>query len=342
MSGDPARRRLHVGLLGAGRIAAIHADSLARNPDVGAVTIHDPVAVAAERLARATGAAVAGSLDGVLAAADAVVVATPTSTHAELVRRSSAAGLPVFCEKPLALDLDGTDAVLADVAAAGTELQVGFQRRFDAACVAARDAVSGGRLGRVLLVRANAYDHEPPPAEYLPTSGGIHVDMVIHDFDLVPWLTGRSVTEVYAAGAALTDPAFAACGDIDTSVVVLTLDDGTPAVLTASRTDPLGYDHRVEILGTGDSVVVGLDDRSPLRPLGPGALAPSGPSYDGFIDRFRPAYRAELDAFVALALGRGPNGCTGAEARAATVLALAADRSLRERRPVSTVEVAAS
>jgi myo-inositol 2-dehydrogenase/D-chiro-inositol 1-dehydrogenase len=125
-------------------------------------------------------------------------------------------------------------------------------------------------------------------------------------------------------------------------VVVLTFDDGTPAVLTASRTDPLGYDHRMEVLGTGDSIAVGLDDRSPLRPLGPGALVPGGRPYDGFIDRFRPAYRAELDAFVALVAGTGPNGCTGAEARRATVLALAADRSLRERRPVSTVEVAAT
>jgi len=343
MSEDPTRRApVNVGLLGAGRIATIHAESLARNPDVAAVTVHDPVTPAAERLAGATGARLAASLDEVLRTVDAVVIATPTSTHPDLVREAAVAGLPVFCEKPLAIDLDGTDAVLADATAAGIQLQVGFQRRFDRACVAAREAVAGGRLGRLLLIRANAYDREPPPAEYLPTSGGIHMDMVIHDFDLVPWLTGRQVVEVYATGAALTDPAFAACGDIDTSVVVLTFDDGTPAVLTASRTDPLGYDHRLEVLGTGDSIAVGLDDRTPLRPIGPDALAPGGRPYDGFIDRFRAAYRAEIDAFVALVQGRGPNGCSGAEARRSTVLALAADRSLRERRPVSTVEVAAT
>lgn len=343
MATDPAARApVRVGLLGAGRIAAIHAESLARNPHVGGITVHDPATAAARRLAGTTGAAVAGNMDEVLDAADAIVIATPTATHPDIIRRVAAAGLPMFCEKPLALDLDGTDAVLAEVAAAGVQLQVGFQRRFDPGYVAAREAVAGGRLGRVLLVRANAYDREPPPPEYLPTSGGIHMDMVIHDFDVVPWLTGRGVVEVYATGAALTDPAFAACDDVDTAVVVLTLDDGTPAVLTASRTDPLGYDHRLEVLGTGDSLAVGLDDRTPLRPVGPGALRPAGRAYEGFIDRFRPAYRAEIDAFIALVQGRGPNGCSGADARTATVIALAADRSSRERRPVSTVEVAAT
>ena len=342
MSGAMApRARAHVGLLGAGRIAAVHAEALARNPEVAGVTVHDPLPGAAERLARPAGFGVADSVGELLAAADAVVVATPTATHPELVRAAAAAGLPVFCEKPLALGLDETDAVLADVDATGVQLQVGFQRRFDPGYLAAREAVTSGRIGRLLLVGANAYDHEPPPAEYLPSSGGIHLDMLIHEFDVVPWVTGREVVEVYATGAALTDPAFAACGDVDTTAVILTLDDGTPAVLRASRTDPRGYDARLELLGTGDSLTVGLDERTPLRPLGPAGLAPSGRPYRDFIDRFRTAYAAEMDAFVALVRGRGPNGCTGAQARGATVIALAAGRSLRERRPVSTVEVTA-
>jgi myo-inositol 2-dehydrogenase / D-chiro-inositol 1-dehydrogenase len=343
MSGAVApRARVHVGLLGAGRIAAVHAETLSRNPQVAGVTVHDPVAAAAERLAGATGAAVAGSIDELLRVADAVVIATPTDTHPGLVRAVAAAGLPMFCEKPLALALDETDAVLADVAAAGVQLQVGFQRRFDPGYVAARDAVTSGRMGRVLLVSANAYDHEPPPASYLPSSGGIHLDMLIHEFDVVPWVTGREVVEVYATGAALTDPVFAASDDVDSTAVILTLDDGTPAVLRASRTDPLGYDARLELLGTADSLAVGLDERTPLRPIGPTALAPAGRPYADFIDRFRAAYTAEIDAFIALVQGRGPNGCTGAQARKATVIALAAARSLRERRPVSTVEVTAS
>src|SRR6266536_1472375 len=315
---------LHVGLLGAGRIAGVHAETLARSPAVGRVTVYDPVAGAARELADRFRAGTAASVDELLGTVDAAVVASSTSTHAGLVRGAAAAGVPVFCEKPVALDLESTDAVLADVAAAGVELQVGFQRRFDPGYLAARAAIAGGGVGRVLLVRANAYDHVPPPPGYLKGSGGIHADMVVHDFDVVRWLTGREVAEVYATGAALTGGAFA---------------DGTPVALTASRSDPVGYDHRLEVLGTGDSLAVGLDDRTPVHPVGPGALAPTSRPYAGFIDRFRAAYRAEMEAFVRLAGGRGPNRCTGADAREAMAVALAASRSLQERRPVALEEV---
>jgi myo-inositol 2-dehydrogenase/D-chiro-inositol 1-dehydrogenase len=343
---------LNVGLLGAGRIAAIHADNLAGAPGVGGVAVFDPVRPAAEALAARMhhdgdghlAVRVAGSVADLLELADAVVVATPSSTHAELVGRAAAAGLPVFCEKPIALDLDSVDAVLAGVAAAGVELQVGFQRRFDPGYLAVREAIASGSLGRVLLLRATAFDHVPPPPGYLPTSGGIHADMLVHDFDAVRWLTGRQVAEVYAAGAVLTDAAFAEHGDVDTSVVVLTLDDGSMATLSASRVDPLGYDHRIEVLGTGDSLAVGLGGRAPLRRLGAtpdteGRTAPAL-AYASFADRFRDAYRGEMEAFVALALGNGPNRCGGAEARAAMVVALAAGRSMVERRPVAPDEVA--
>jgi myo-inositol 2-dehydrogenase/D-chiro-inositol 1-dehydrogenase len=345
---------LNVGLLGAGRIAAIHAGTLAGARGVGGVAIFDPVRPAADALAsrmeRGGGGGpavrVAGSVAELLEVADAVVVATPSSTHAELVGRAAAAGLPVFCEKPIALDLDSVDAVLAGVAAAGVELQVGFQRRFDPGYLAVRDAITSGAIGRLLLLRATAFDHVPPPPGYLPTSGGIHADMLVHDFDAVRWLTGREVAEVYAAGAVLTDASFAEHGDVDTAVVVLTLDDGTMATLSASRRDPLGYDHRLEVLGTGDSLAVGLSVRAPLRLVGAGGAAEDGdragaaPTYASFADRFRDAYRAEMEAFVALALGAGPNRCGGADARAAMVVALAAGRSMAERRPVVPDEVA--
>jgi myo-inositol 2-dehydrogenase / D-chiro-inositol 1-dehydrogenase len=349
---------LTVGLLGAGRIAAIHAETLAGAPEVGEVAIFDPVRPAAEALAarmdhRRDGRPamrVAGSEDELLGMADAVVVATPSSTHAKLVGRAAAARLPVFCEKPIALDLDGVDAVLDVVAAGGVQLQVGFQRRFDPGYLAIREAIAGGSLGRVLMLRATAFDHVPPPAGYLPTSGGIHADMLVHDFDAVRWLTGRRVAEVYAAGAVLTDQVFAEHGDVDTAAVVLRLDDGTIATLTASRVDPLGYDHRIEVLGTADSMAVALDGRAPLHRLGDGTsagpsrlarpAATATPTYAGFADRFRDAYRAEMLAFIALALGRGPNRCDGAEARAAMVVALAADRSMAEGRPVAPDEVA--
>jgi myo-inositol 2-dehydrogenase/D-chiro-inositol 1-dehydrogenase len=350
---------LNVGLLGAGRIAAIHAETLASARGVGGVAIFDPVRPAADALAsrmerggRGPAVRVAGSVAELLEVADAVVVATPSSTHGDLVGRAAAAGLPVFCEKPIALDLDSVDAVLAGVAAAGVDLQVGFQRRFDPGYLAVREAITSGAIGRLLLLRATAFDHVPPPPGYLPTSGGIHADMLVHDFDAVRWLTGREVAQVYAAGAVLTDASFAEHGDVDTSVVVLTLDDGTMATLSASRRDPLGYDHRLEVLGTGDSLAVGLSARAPLRLVGAGGATQDGdrdggdaragaePAYASFADRFRDAYRAEMEAFVALALGAGPNRCGGADARAAMVVALAAGRSMAERRPVAPHEVA--
>jgi myo-inositol 2-dehydrogenase/D-chiro-inositol 1-dehydrogenase len=336
---------MRIGLLGAGRIGAFHAATLLDAPDVTGLVIGDvdaPRAVAlAEKLGdRPACPVTGGDVAAVFAAApDAVVVAAVTSAHAELVIRAARAGLPAFCEKPVALDVPGTRAALDEVAAAGTVLQVGFQRRFDPGYAAARAAVAAGELGRIYTVRMVGADREPPPETYLPTSGGIFRDLHIHDFDIVRWVTGREVAEVHAVGANRESPAFGRYGDFDTTAVLLRLDDGTLVTLTGSRYNSAGYDIRMELAGSGGTLAIGLDDRTPLRTAQPGVAWPADSGYTGFLDRFADAYVAELRAFLDVARGRRANPCGGQEALAALYVAEAAQRSATAHRTVAVAEV---
>jgi myo-inositol 2-dehydrogenase / D-chiro-inositol 1-dehydrogenase len=334
-----AQSGLHVGVAGVGRIGAFHAATLRTLPSVGRLTIADTDAGRAAGLARDLDATTAPSVEALLdSGVEAVVIAVPTPAHAPLVRAVAAAGLPAFCEKPVALDLDPLDAVTEDVERAGTLVQVGFQRRFDPGYVSARDAVAVGAVGDLLVLRGATHDPSPPPESYIAASGGIFRDLHIHDFDAIRFVTGREIVEVYAAGAVRETPWFAHHGDVDAAAAVLRLDDGTPAVLTGTRRDPLGYDVRLEVFGTEDSVAVGVDERTPLRSVEPGER-PVRDGYHDFLDRFAAAYRSELEAFVATVRDGGPSLCPLAEARAALAVALAADRSRAERRPVSIEEV---
>jgi len=334
-----AQSGLHVGVAGVGRIGAFHAATLRGLAPVGRLTIADTDGDRAAELAGRLGATAAPSVEALLdSGVDAVVVAVPTPAHAPLLREIAAAGLPAFCEKPVALELDRLDAVTEEVERAGILVQVGFQRRFDPGYVAARDAVGGGAVGELLALRGATHDPSPPPESYIAASGGIFRDLHIHDFDAIRFVTGREIVEVYATGAVRETPWFANHGDVDAAAVVLRLDDGTPAVLTGTRRDALGYDVRLEVFGTEDSVAAGVDGRTPLRSVEPGAR-PVRDGYRDFLDRFAAAYRAELAAFVATVRDGGSSACPLSEARAALVVALAADRSRAERRPVPIDEV---
>ncbi|ROQ35263.1 myo-inositol 2-dehydrogenase/D-chiro-inositol 1-dehydrogenase [Streptomyces sp. PanSC19] len=337
---DSRAARLHggamrIGLIGTGRIGSFHAGVLARHPEVESLVLADADAVRAAGVAGALGAEAAPDVDALLGhALDAVVIASATAAHAELIARAARAGLPAFCEKPIALDVPGTLRALDAVAEAGTVLQLGFMRRFDAGYRAAREAVRSGRLGRLHTVRAVTSDPEPPPAAYLPLSGGLFRDCLVHDFDVVRWVTGREVVEVYATGSDAGPAMFREAGDVDTAAAVLTLDDGTLVTATATRCNGAGYDVRMELAGERDQIVVGLDDRTPLTSAEPqGPPAPDKP-WPGFLERFAPAYEAELDAFVRLVRGEAPNPCDGREALAALRIAEACERSRRERVPV--------
>jgi myo-inositol 2-dehydrogenase/D-chiro-inositol 1-dehydrogenase len=339
---------LHVGLVGAGRIGSVHLRSLARSPRVERVSVTDADPGRAAALAATVGADHLGSPEAVVeAGAQALVVAAATPAHVPLLRLAAAARIPCFCEKPIALDLDTLDEGLRAVEESGILLQVGFQRRFDAGYRAAREAVCSGRLGEPLLVRAASHDPTPPPEEYIAASGGLWRDMLVHDFDVVPWVIGRELVEVYADGAA-HDPVFTRHGDVDAAAAVLSFEGGTLGVLTSSRIDPLGHDVRLEVFGSRDSVAVGLGERTPLHPLDGGGAIPSGeaeeaseaaPAWRGFIERFEPAYEAEIEAFLQAVAEGGGSPCGGAEARRALRVALAAELSRAEHRPVKVQEI---
>ncbi|HEY9332244.1 MAG TPA: Gfo/Idh/MocA family oxidoreductase, partial [Streptomyces sp.] len=291
-------------------------------------------------VARRTGArAVATATEVFDAGVDAVVIASATSAHAELIGRAARAGLPAFCEKPVALDLAGTLGALREAERTHSVLQLGFMRRFDAGYAAARAAVRDGALGRLHTVRTATSDPAPPPAAYLPLSGGLFRDCLIHDFDMVRWVTGREVTWVYATGSDGGHPMFRAAGDVDTAAALLTLDDGTLVTATSTRCNGAGYDVRMELAGETDQIAVGLDGRTPLtsaEPDGPGAPADPWP---GFLERFAAAYEAELDAFVRLVRGEAANPCDGREALSALRIAEACELSRRERRAVELTEI---
>ncbi|MEU3372239.1 Gfo/Idh/MocA family oxidoreductase [Streptomyces sp. NPDC006711] len=330
---------MRIGLIGTGRIGAFHAGVLARHPAVEELVVADADAARAAEVAALTGASAVPDVAEAFAGVDAVVIASATSTHAAFIAAAARAGLPAFCEKPIALNVPGTLEALHAVEAAGTELQLGFMRRFDAGYARARDLVRSGRLGRLHTVRAITSDPAPPPAAYLPLSGGLYRDCLVHDFDIVRWVTGREVREVYATGSDAGPGMFRAAGDIDTAAAVLTLDDDTLVTATATRSNGAGYDVRLELAGERDQFAVGLDDRTPLtsaEPHGPGR--PDKP-WTGFLERFAPAYEAELDAFVRLVRGEADNPCDGREALRALRVAEACERSRAQRRLVEVAEI---
>jgi myo-inositol 2-dehydrogenase/D-chiro-inositol 1-dehydrogenase len=328
-------------VVGVGRIGAFHVATLQALDTVSSVTLADADPARAAQVARERGVNAVREPDALVeAGVDAFVIATTTPGHGPLLRVAASAGIPAFCEKPVALDLAAMDDVLEAVACAGILVQVGFQRRFDAGYRAAREAVATNALGNLLLVRAATHDPAPPAEAYIATSGGIFRDLHIHDFDAVRHVTGEEIVEVYADGAVRETSWFARHDDVDAAVAVVRLAGGALGIVSGARHDPLGYDVRLELFGTADSIAVGVDARSPIRSVEPGAAQPAG-MYRNFLERFEPAYRAELAVFVDTVRAGGESACTLDDARAALVVALAADRSRTERRPVSIEEVLA-
>jgi myo-inositol 2-dehydrogenase/D-chiro-inositol 1-dehydrogenase len=332
---------LHVGMIGVGRIGFFHARTLLALEGVSSLTLADSDLGRASDVAAELGVMAAESPESLVeSGVDALVIATATPAHAPMLGLAAAAGLPAFCEKPVALELAVLDDALTAVQRAGILVQIGFQRRFDAGYRAARDAVASGALGTLLVLRAATHDAAPPPEEYIATSGGIFRDLHIHDFDAIRHVTGQEIVEVYAEGAVRETAWFERQDDVDTAVAIMRLSGGALAILSGTRHDPLGYDVRLEVFGSNDSIAVGVDSRSPIRSVEPGAPQPHEPGYRGFLERFESAYRAELAAFVDTVRTGGDSACTLEEARANLLVALAADRSREERRPVSIEEVA--
>ncbi len=330
---------MKLALLGAGRIGRLHARLLSATPGVDDLVIGDAVPDRAAEAAAEVGRAAAASLEAALDAADAVVIAATTTAHAELIRAAIGRDKPTFCEKPLAESLEATLAVAAEIERSGVPFQLGFQRRFDAGYREARRMIETGELGSLYNFQLTAHDSEPPQEGYIPQSGGLFRDSSIHDFDIIRWLTGVEVDEVYATGGIRGFPVFAKYGDVDTAVVALRMSDGAIGALTNARHDPLGYDIRAELFGSKDSISVGLGPRTPIRSVEPGVPAPAGPAWPHFLDRFHDAYAAEFATFVRVANGEIPSPCTARDGVQALRIAEAATRSLHEHRPVRLDEI---
>lgn len=322
---------LQVGIVGAGRIGSLHADLLAHEVAGAAVsTVFDPVETRARDLAARVGAATAPSAENLIAdpAVDAVAVCASTDTHVRMIELAAAAGKPVFCEKPLSLDLGAIDALERLTERAGIPLQVGFNRRFDPSHRSVWRAVREGAVGDPHLIRITSRDPEPPPLEYSRVSGGLFLDMTSHDFDMARFVAGSEVIEVYARGAARVDRAIAELGDVDTAVAALTHANGCMTLIDNSRRAAYGYDQRVEVFGSA-GMARSENHRAHSGEVltGSGRAEPALQSF--FLDRYRDSYRLGWESFAA-AVAAGERVAVGTEdARRALMIGIAATESMR-------------
>jgi myo-inositol 2-dehydrogenase/D-chiro-inositol 1-dehydrogenase len=331
---------MRIGLVGVGRIGAFHAQTLTDLPAVDELIITDAVPDLARRIGEQLDVKVAPEPADVLAAGvDGVVIASSTATHPDLIRACVRAGIPTFCEKPVAALSTEAVALRDELSGNDTPIQIGFPRRFDAAYMAARADVAAGTLGYVHTVRSTTLDPAPPTEAYIRGSGGIFNDCAIHDFDAVRYVMGQEVVEVYAAGTNQGVGYIEAAGDAESVTSILTLSGGTLAVVSNSRSNGRGHDVRLEVMGSKDSVAAGLDDRLPLRSADPAVTFPSGAPWNFFMDRFADAFRAELTAFTQVVAGTRPSPCTLHDGVEASLIAEAATRSWREHRPVRVDDV---
>ncbi len=331
---------MRIGLVGVGRIGAFHAATLKNLPTVEQVVVADADAGRAELVAKDLGLEFAPDVDQLLRSdLDGFVIAAATSAHADLIAAGVAAGIPTFCEKPLATDLADTQRVVALVEASDVPVHIGFQRRFDLGYRAAREQVLAGELGFIHHIRANTNDAFPPPAGYIPTSGGFFRDCTVHDFDIIRFVTGREVVSVFATGANRGEAFFGEYGDVDAAAALLTLDDSTFVSVSGTRYNAAGHDVRMEVLGSLGSVAIGLDEHTALKSVEPGVTFPTGPSHATFMDRFRPAYVAELTAFTEVVAGTREVPCTVRDALQAFRIADACELSRHENRVVALEEI---
>ena len=341
---------MRIVVVGAGRMGVIRAEDLAADGRVDEIVITNRSPQrAAELAARVGGTSIPW---GEWPDADAYAVTTATDTHADLLEQLVPRGKPLLIEKPLAMTLEETDALIAR--AEGITMQVGFQRRFDAGLRRIREAIESGRLGTLYSLTLTAHDIAPGSLEFIAGSGGTFRDMLVHDLDQARWLGGSDIATVYATGTVRHHPEYAAADDYDVVTAHLTLASGVPVLISGTRHDPVGHDIRAEAFGSLDSMAAGLNPRTPLHAaddadqrllgaylsddtLSDGTCAPE--TYRGFMDRFRDAFTSETSAFVDVVRGERTNPCTPQDARAALAAAIACEVSAREGRVVEMTEI---
>jgi myo-inositol 2-dehydrogenase/D-chiro-inositol 1-dehydrogenase len=327
---------VRIGVAGVGRIGRMHAAILARAiPRATVVAVADVDESSAWQVS-ADLQVEARSVEELIASpdVDAVAICTSSDTHVDLIVQAAEHGKAIFCEKPISLDLAQVDRALAAVDEARVPLMVGFNRRFDPGHRSVRMAVESGAVGAVHLARITSRDPAPPPVSYIAVSGGIFVDMTIHDFDMARYITGSPVVEVFAKGAVLIDPAIGEAGDVDTCVVVLTHANGAITTIDNSRQAVYGYDQRVEVLGSAGMAMSDnvLKDNGRVYT----STGQSGANLqDFFLDRYRDSFINEWLAFIDYVADGGPSPVPGSAGRAPVVIGLAAGQSMREGRPIA-------
>ncbi len=326
-----------LGLIGAGRIGRIHAENLTRRlPGARLLAVADVFEEAAQRAAADFGIPNAYADPRPIfddPAIDAVVICSSTDTHAEFIEQAAAAGKHIFCEKPIHLDLDRIDRALAAVEAAGVKLQIGFNRRFDPSFARAQELVASGAIGEPHILRITSRDPAPPPIEYIKVSGGIFLDMTIHDFDMARFLIHDEVAEIYAAGGMLVDPAIGDAGDIDTTLITLKFRNGVVGAIDNSRRAVYGYDQRVEVFGSEGVVMVGNVKPDTAVLTNESGVHSAKPLYF-FLERYAEAYQNEMAAFLEAIREDKTPPVTGADGRIPVIMGYAAWESYRNNLPV--------
>ena len=334
--------QLNIGLIGAGRIGRVHAGNLAlRIPSANLLMVADVNEEAAWRCAEDF--RVPQTVEDYRMVLDnpdiaAVAICSSTDTHAHLIEEAAAAGKHIFCEKPIAFDLATIDRALSAVDAAGVKLQIGFNRRFDANYRRVHQAIQRGEIGKLQLLHIVSRDPAPPPIAYIRTSGGMFLDMTIHDFDMLRFLTGADVEDVFVMAGVSVDPGIGEAGDIDTAVVVLRCIDGTICTIENCRRAVYGYDQRVEALGSGGAISTSNNYPNSAVISGANSIYRDLP-LNFFMERYAESYCMEMQCFVDAVLQNRPVPVSGQDGRAPVVIALAAQKSYTEGRPVRLAEL---
>lgn len=330
---------MRVGLLGAGRIGNVHAQAISSHPESELAAVSDAFETNAQALAKSYGCEVRSS-DEIIAdsSIDAVLIATSTDTHSDLIEAAAAAGKAVLCEKPVDLSLERASACLDNVGDKASGIMIGFNRRFDPSFGALKTAIDAGEIGKAELLSITSFDPAPPPVEYIKVSGGLFRDMMIHDFDMANFILGEAPVSVSAVGTSVVDPAIGAAGDVDTAAVTLTYADGSLAVIKNSRRAVYGYDQRVEVLGSEGLLQAHNVLENTLVKSTTAGVNSAKPTYF-FLERYMPAYKAEWAAFVNAVQGKTDMPVNLHDGVAALAMAEAATRSTHSGQPVAMADI---
>lgn len=336
------QKKIQVGVIGTGRIGKLHTENLvAHFPMVKVKAVADPFIDKARGWAEGLGIpVVTDNYKDIIndAEIDAVLICSSTDTHADISIEAAAAGKHIFCEKPVDLTVAKIKEAVEAVEKAGVKFQVGFNRRFDHNFKKVREVVKDGKIGEVHIVKITSRDPEPPPAEYVKVSGGIFLDMTIHDFDMARYLSGSEVEEVYVNGAVLVDPAIGEAGDIDTAIISLKFENGAIGVIDNSRKAAYGYDQRVEVFGSKGKVLVSNDtDTSAVISTVEGVFSDK-PKYF-FLERYQESFREEMKEFFEAILENKEPSVAAIDGLKPVLIALAAKKSYLEGRPVTLKEI---